>query len=102
MSIRIDSDRLAGTSASQTGQAEQIRSSGSKFSGISGSRGFGRDSIEISSMAGGIADASAAQAAQSADRVRQLAAIYSAGRYQADSFQVSKAMVSGAITGGVE
>lgn len=101
MSIRIDSDKLAGTSGAQTGQTEQIRSGG-RSSLASGGRVGGRDSVEISSMAGGIADATAAQAAMNADRVQQLTAIYAAGRYQVDSLQVSRAMISGAITGGPE
>jgi anti-sigma28 factor (negative regulator of flagellin synthesis) len=105
MSIRLDNDQLAGAAAQQTGHTDQIRSTGNRSSLTSRSRGASGDSVEISSMAEGIADASAAQSTSSAQRVRQLTAIYASGRYQVDSRQLSQAMVSNAITsssGGIE
>jgi anti-sigma28 factor (negative regulator of flagellin synthesis) len=98
MSIRIDSDKLAGAAAPQTSQTEQIRSNGNKSAMASRARSTGGDSVEISSMAEGIADASATQNIQNAERVQRLSAIYAAGRYQVDSLQLSRAMVSNAIT----
>jgi anti-sigma28 factor (negative regulator of flagellin synthesis) len=100
MSIRIQNDGLTGTAASETNRAldvVQIGSGGNR----SGSRtGASTDRVEISSLSGRIADASSASAAAQANRVSQLAALYSSGRYQVDSSALSRAMVSQAIQAG--
>jgi anti-sigma28 factor (negative regulator of flagellin synthesis) len=107
MSIRIDSQQLAGAAAGapQTSKTEEIRSNGNKSALASRVRSDGGDSVEISSMATGIAGASSAQDAQNAERVQRLSMIYAAGQYQVDSLQLSRAMVSNAITssgGGIK
>jgi anti-sigma28 factor (negative regulator of flagellin synthesis) len=56
--------------------------------------------VEISSLSGQISSASSASEAAQTNRVRQLAALYSSGRYQVDSAAVGHAMVSQAIQGG--
>jgi anti-sigma28 factor (negative regulator of flagellin synthesis) len=105
MTIRIDSDKLAGAASSQTGQTEQVRSGRARSSWTQDARQTGGDSIQISSMAGAIADASAVGSAEKSERVKQLSALYASGRYQPDSLQVSRSMVSRALTessGGIK
>ena len=93
MSIRIQSDHLAGTQTADTSRTSEV--SQSLASSSSRARGgSGADSVEISSLSEGIAAANAAQSAQQAGRVRHLAALYASGRYQVDSKAVSHAIVS--------
>jgi anti-sigma28 factor (negative regulator of flagellin synthesis) len=56
--------------------------------------------VEISSLSGRIADASSASATAQANRVQQLGALYSSGRYQVDSAAVSRSIVSQALLAG--
>lgn len=57
----------------------------------------GSDSIEISSLTGRIAEGLSTASAQHSDRVRQLTALYSSGRYSASAENVSRAMISHAL-----
>ena len=97
MSIRIQSDHLAGTQSSETSKAHEISPSTNSSSAKTRQAGGGADQVEISSLSESIRSASAAQESQQAGRVRQLAALYASGRYQVDSKQVSHAMVSQAL-----
>ena len=99
MSIRIQNDQLSGAAASQTSQTENVRSSQGGLSTNYGASTARSDSVQISSMTEGIAAAGAAQDAKSSARVAQLSALYSSGRYQVDSAQLSRKLVSGAIVG---
>jgi len=104
MSIRIQSDQLAGTEASQTSKANEISPSSNSSSARTHGGGGGADHVEISSLSEGIAAANAAQEAQQAGRVNRLATLYASGRYHVDSSEVSRAIVSDALgeTGGTE
>jgi hypothetical protein len=97
MSIRIDNDNLTGASAAQAGKAEQIRSGGSKSAFGPATQSTGKDSVEMSSMAEQLMSAGAAQDANRAARISQLAAAYAGGSYQPNSLNVSHAVVSQAI-----
>ena len=103
MSIRIQSDHLAGTQSSGPGRTNEI-SHGASSSSKAGRAGGGSDHVEISSLSEGIASANSAQEAQQAARVSHLAALYASGRYRVDSQAVSKAIVSSALgqAGGAE
>ena len=59
----------------------------------------GADSIEISSLTGRIAEGLSTDSAQRSGRVRQLAALYSAGRLAAPAGDVSRALISHALGG---
>jgi anti-sigma28 factor (negative regulator of flagellin synthesis) len=100
MSIRIQNDNLAGTQASETSRANEISRAGSSSSARAGKAGGGADHVEISSLSEGISAANSAQQTQQAARVRQLAALYSSGRYHVDSTAVGKAIVANAISQG--
>jgi anti-sigma28 factor (negative regulator of flagellin synthesis) len=98
MSMRIQNDALAAAAASQTAPAESAKQAGS--SKPSGSSLHGTDQVDISSFSANVADSNATLAAQQAARVKHLAALYAAGQYHVDSAQLSRAMVSRAISGG--
>jgi anti-sigma28 factor (negative regulator of flagellin synthesis) len=99
MSIRIQNDGVTGSAASETSRTQDVVQIGS--GSRSGSRGGGAtDSVQLSSLSGQIADASSASQAAQAGRVRQLAALYSSGRYQVDPMAISRALVSQSIQGG--
>ena len=106
MSIRIDNESLTGAAAAQTGKADQIRSTGSKSAFGPSAQGTGKDSVEMSSIAEQLMSAGAAQDADRAARIHQLAGAYASGSYQPSSLNVSRAMVSQAIgapsEGGLE
>lgn len=97
MSIRIDSDSLTGATAAQAGKTDQIGSAGTKSAFGLTRQGAGRDSVEMSSIAQELLGAAAAQDADRAGRINQLAAAYASGSYQPNSLNVSRAMVAQAI-----
>jgi hypothetical protein len=102
MSIRIQNDGLAGAAASETSRTQDVVQVGGNGN-RSGSRiGGSSDSVEISSLSGQISNASSAAETTQAGRVRQLTALYAAGRYQVDHMALGRALVSQAIqTGGM-
>jgi hypothetical protein len=57
----------------------------------------GSDRIEISSLTGRIAEGLSAASARRSDRVSQLTALYSSGRYAASAENVSRAMIAHAL-----
>jgi anti-sigma28 factor (negative regulator of flagellin synthesis) len=99
MSIRIQNDGIAGAATSQALPAENAGKAGSSTQAGAAAIG-GADQVDISSLSGNISASSSALAAQSADKVSQLAALYSKGEYQVDSMQLSRALVSSAIDSG--
>jgi len=104
MSIRIQTDHLSGTQASETSRANEVSKLAQSSSAKTRGAGGDGDNVEISSLSEGISSANAAQQAHETGRVRHLAALYASGRYQVDSQAVSHAMVSHALgqSGGGE
>ena len=100
MSIRIQNDGLTGTAASETSRTQDLLQVGGKGNRTGSRVGGSGDSVEISSLSGQIADASSAAQASQASRVRQLASLFSTGRYQVDSMALSGSLVSHAIQAG--
>ncbi|SPE23317.1 exported hypothetical protein [Candidatus Sulfopaludibacter sp. SbA3] len=99
MSMRIQNDVIATTPASQAAAAESSLPAGSSKR-LGSTADAGADQIEISSLSGNVAQSSAVLASRQAARVSQLAALYAKGQYQVDSQQLSRAMVSHAISAG--
>ena len=98
MSIRIQNDGIGATGSSQVAPVDNAGRSGqSTFTSSIGNSGS--DHVDISSLSGNIAATSSALADQQAARVSQLAALYSKGDFQVDSAQLSRALVSGAMSG---
>jgi len=95
--MRIYNDGVTGTSAFPPASAETAVQAGSTTQAGS-TRYSGADQVEISSLSGNIAAATAALASKQAARVGQLAAIYGKGEYQVNSVRVSQALVSHALS----
>jgi hypothetical protein len=95
--MRIHNDGIAPATAPPAAPAESVAQPGS--SALSPTASNGSDQVHISSLSGNIARATGALAEQQAARVSGLAVIYSRGEYEADSMQVSRALVSGAMAG---
>lgn len=99
MSIQIYNDGLAGSAAAGTGRTQELSQAATGSKPASGSTSSGEDQVEISSLSSTLS----AQGSQRAARVQELAAAYQSGRYEVNSMDVSKAMVSHALqSGGVE
>jgi hypothetical protein len=99
MSIRIQNDGIAAASTSQTAPAEKMGKPGSASSGsVSNS---GADQVDLSSLSGSIGALSGALASQQSARVNQLTALYANGQFQANSAQLSRALVTSAMGGSV-
>jgi hypothetical protein len=99
MSMRIHSEGIAAAAASPAAQAESPAKTGSSAQTGSGPNSVA-DRVDISSLSGNVAASVAALASQQAARVSQLAALYAKGEYSGDSLQLSRALVSQAISGG--
>jgi anti-sigma28 factor (negative regulator of flagellin synthesis) len=88
MSIRIQNDHISGiTSLPPSGTSKPNSSVGFQ----------GQDNVELSATSESLQAALSSQTAARAARVRQLSALYSAGKYTVDSSQLSRALVSQAI-----
>ena len=97
MSIRVSTTDVSLTS--QTGQAEQLKPAGS---GGSTGRVFGKateDHLDVSAATENINSALAAQNLQHSQRIQQLSSLVGNGRYTVDSGDLSRAIVSSAISG---
>jgi hypothetical protein len=98
MNIRIDQEALSGARVSELSRSEDVGSSSAvRSNSLSGPGGLKADQVDISSLSGSIADSLSAAAAQQTSKVQHLAALYAAGRYNVDSLQVSRSMVSQAL-----
>jgi hypothetical protein len=97
MSIRVSTTDVALTS--QTGQAEQLKPTGS---GGSAGNVFGKtteDHIDVSAATENINSALATQNLQHSQKIQQLSNLVANDRYTVDSGDVSRAMVASAISG---
>jgi anti-sigma28 factor (negative regulator of flagellin synthesis) len=93
--MRVDQRNLTG--AAEAGRAREMQSIGRDGRSISSanSGGSGSDQVELSSLSRALH----ASANQRSARVEQLAAQYQGGEYQPDPAEISKSMVSEALTG---
>ena len=96
MSIRIYSDGLAGTAAPETSRAQELSRTGSSSKTSGGAAAVGEDQVSISSLS----EALTAQGSQRAARVQELAGAYQKGGYQANSMDVSRAILNNALQAG--
>jgi len=100
MDIRIQSNSLEGANALQTSRAQETPQAGQseRQSGLKALEG-GQDSVQISSLSGQISAINHEQNVQAADRVAALTALYAQGNYQVDARNLSRALVSDALSG---
>jgi hypothetical protein len=95
MSIRIQSESLTGSSISELSRSEEIARSGAGGARpASGTDAHGHDRVELSGLSDRLTDFLAAANVEHSTKVRQLAAVYAAGRYTVDSMRVSRAMIA--------
>jgi hypothetical protein len=102
MSMRIQTDGLAGAAGLETSRAQEtngVAQSGKQRG--AGASGSPLDSVQISGLSERIAEASADLDAQSDQRVNALAALYASGKYEVDSKSLSRSMVSQSLSGAV-
>jgi hypothetical protein len=98
MSIRVSNTDVALTS--QTGLTEQVKPGGAGASGSSPISGkTGEDHLEVSASTENINSALANQSLQHSQKLQRLGNLVAEGKYTVDSADLSRAIVSGAITG---
>ncbi len=102
--MRINDRNLTGTSASETGRAQETkdlgRSGTGKFNtgGVDGSN----DRVEFSGTLNRLSRALTTFESSRASRVQALAANYQSGSYRSNSAATSKGMVADAMSAGLE
>ena len=102
--MKIYDNNLTGTSAAQTGRAQETHKAGSENARTGGSKsGSGsEDRVEFSSTLSRLSNAMASDTSSRASHVQALAAQYQSGHYRADSHATSKGMVSEALSEGMK
>jgi anti-sigma28 factor (negative regulator of flagellin synthesis) len=103
MDIRIQGESLEGANALQTSRTEETPLAGQS----QGQRGLkalegGQDSVHISSLSAQISAINQQQDVQASNRVAALAALYAHGTYHVDARNLSRALVSHALSGSIE
>jgi hypothetical protein len=98
MSIRVNHEVAL---TPQTGLAEQLKPAGSRGSASSVSGKTTEDQLEVSTAAENINSALTAQNLRHSQNLQQLGALVADGRYNVPSGDISRAIVSSAITGTV-
>jgi anti-sigma28 factor (negative regulator of flagellin synthesis) len=101
MSVKIASDGLEAALAPQTTRTQDTGrvANGGSATGKTGTATA--DSVEISSLSAGIAQAGAADNARVEARIAVLKTMYARGEYRPDSAQVSRALVDHALGGAI-
>ena len=98
--MRVD-ERTAGLAAGANRAQEARRTEELEAAGPRQAAGSSaRDQVQVSRLAGSVANALEASSAQRSVRVERLAALYNSGEYKVDAAQVSRAMISNALEFG--
>ena len=103
MDIRIQGESLEGANALQTSRTGETPLAGQS----EGQRGLkalegGQDSVQISDLSTQISAVNQQQDVQASNRVAALAALYAQGNYHVDARNLSRALVSHALSGVIE
>ena len=103
MDIRIQGESLEGANALQTSRTGETPLAGQS----EGQRGLkalegGQDSVQISDLSTQISAVNQQQDVQTSNRVAALAALYAQGNYHVDARNLSRALVSHALSGVIE
>ena len=103
MDIRIQGESLEGANALQTSRTGETPLAGQS----EGQRGLkalegGQDSVQISDLSTQISAVNQQLDVQTSNRVAALAALYAHGNYQVDASNLSRALVSHALSGAAE
>ena len=102
MDMRIQGESLEGALAPQTSRTQETPPAGqNEGQRVPKAVESGRDSVEISGLSARLSAANQQEDARVAGRVSTLAALYARGQYQVDSANLSRALVSHALSGAV-
>jgi hypothetical protein len=102
--MRINDRNLTGTSASETGRAQETKDLGRSGTGKSNTGGVdgSNDRVEFSGTLNRLSRALTTFESSRASRVQALAANYQSGTYRSNSAATSKGMVADAMSAGLE
>jgi len=99
--MRISNSDLTGAAAAGAARTQEQQRSERAERGSSNSASTG-DRVEFSAGLGQLAHSISTYGAERAARVQTLAALYQSGGYQPDSASTSRAMVSEALSSGIQ
>ena len=103
--MKINDLNLTGTSASQTGRAQESQNlsrAGTGKSSTSGGLDRSNDRVEFSGTLSQLSRAVTTFESTRASRVQALAVAYQGGNYRPDSAATSKGMVDDALSAGLQ
>jgi hypothetical protein len=102
--MRVNDRNLPGTSAAETGRAQELQQTdqhGTKSTG-SGKADGSSDRVEFSGTLGRLSRAMSAFDSDRGSRVQTLSAQYQSGNYQANSAATSRGIISEALGAGTK
>jgi anti-sigma28 factor (negative regulator of flagellin synthesis) len=93
--MRVEDRNLTGTSAAQAGKSAELQEvdRNAELKGTESRWTSRSDQVELSGLAGRLSRALSISAAERMSRVEELSAQYAEGRYEVDSFAVSRAIL---------
>jgi hypothetical protein len=102
--MRISNSDLTGAAGAESARAQELQTAAGGESGKSNAPGGGQggDRVEFSAGLGQLARAISTYGADRATQVQKLAALYQGGGYRTDSAATSHAMVSDALSAGIQ
>jgi anti-sigma28 factor (negative regulator of flagellin synthesis) len=102
--MRVYDNNLSGTSAAETGRAQEAQKldRGETAKSGAGKAGGSGDRVEFSSALGSLSRTMSSYGSSRESQVQKLAAQYQSGNYHADSAATSRAMVSEALGAGIK
>jgi hypothetical protein len=103
--MKIYDRNLTGTSAAETGRAQEAKNlsrAGTDTSPTRGGVDGSNDRVEFSGTMGRLSRALATFESSRANRVKALAVEYQSGKYQPDPAATSKGLVSEALSAGLQ
>lgn len=102
MDLRIQGESLEGALAPQTSRMQETPpASQNEGQRIVKAVESGQDSVEISGLSARLSAANQQEDARVSDRVATLAALYARGQYRVDTGNLSRALVSHALSGAI-
>jgi hypothetical protein len=102
--MRISNRDLTGAAGAESARAQELQKTERGESASSNPQGGAQsgDRVEFSAGLGQLARAISAYGADRATHVQKLAALYQSGGYRSDSAATSQAMVSEALSAGIQ
>src|SRR5690242_19129939 len=98
--MRIQSDGLGQTTATQTGRSSELQKSDRVAGSQSHDFSNGYENVQVSDLTRNIGQAIGGIIGGNAARVQSLAAAYQSGRYHEDANQLSQKLIAASVTSG--